>query len=263
MTPRSLLLCLCLVPSIAVAQEPMIDDEPVPQSPAAAAPAMAPLPESAYQLLRNHAVSLRLRNGVELCGQLLGDDATTLTLATAPSGEVIAVRKLDVAIIRLLDPARPPVITHSEGAVVREPAERRRAFALNLGLTPSIDLDLEYGLFYGFLNANLVFPMASGGTWLGFSAGLGINFPLGASQWRMEIFAHVTPMVFNNEIDTALGVGIGFHYTFRSGFTLGFKSPILGYSIRSAGYGFTGDGVPYYYFASSIGLPLVSLGYRF
>jgi hypothetical protein len=71
---------------------------------------------------------------------------------------------------------------------------------------------------------------------------------------------------------TYLGVGLaaGFHYTGRSGFSLGFSFPVIGFATRlgSSPTGYDppfryNDSLQYYYLAAAAGLPLFTLGYRF
>ena len=58
------------------------------------------------------------------------------------------------------------------------------------------------------------------------------------------------------------GVGIGMHCFFESGFTIGFKSPLIGYSVLLGSSGLLA-GLTRYYLSAALGLPLLSLGYGF
>jgi len=276
MTTTAVRYLIALVPllsvGVAAAQEPRaaLDDEPTP--PARVAPTVV-IPDAAYRALEHRSVLVRQRSGAELCGELLAHDASWITLATAPYRDIVVVAKADVVLLRLVEMPDPAGAAPSAAATApaatatRAAPTRTRQFGLNLGLSPALDLDYESGLFYGFLNGSLVFPMATHGDWLAFAAGAGVSFPDSkSSAWRFEIFAHFTPLRLTNDWYLGLGVGIGLHYTFHSGFALGFKAPILGYAVTvssNGNGGSAGQSVAMYYLGGAMGLPIISLGYRF
>jgi hypothetical protein len=261
-------LGLALTAGSAVAQ-PEPDDEPRPR-PSLAAPRV---PDSALSALRNRTIAVQRRNGASVVGELLGYDSTSLTLALTATRDVVTLGRSEIVGLRIVDNAAVSGAAGSGTAqaanagpvlIATAPA-RERYFGLELGLAPAVMLDLEKGYFYGFLNADIVLPMASAGGLLAFAAGGGVSFALTAhSRWRMDVFAHFTPVSFStSDWYVSAGVGLGFHYTAANGFTLGFKTPILGYAARLSGDTNAATGVALYYLAGVMGLPVISLGYRF
>jgi hypothetical protein len=261
---RTAFLLVVLFAATAHAQ---IEDEPAPRAPR---PASGALPDASFHAVRGRVVWLRTTAGAELTGQLLSDDGPTLTLAAQPSNDVVTLAKSDIAALRLAEVAPPivappPVAT----AVAVEPPPRERHFALGLGIAPAFELDVDAGLFYGFANVSLVLPMASDGNLFAMAVGGGVSFHVSrTSNWRFDVFAALTPVKLDSEWDLGIGIGIGMHYTFRSGFTLGFKAPILGYAPRVDGGASqssrsSGESVAVYYLSGAMGLPILSLGYRF
>ena len=244
-----------------------LDDEPTPH-------ASATVPDATFQAVRGRAVVLRTVAGAELSGELLAVDASTATLVL-PTREVISVRKSEIAQVRLNEVSATPPTLGEAKVIAAAPPQRERHFALNLGLAPAIDLDLDYGLFHGFLNGSLVLPMASAGDLLGFSIGAGVSWrPTTHSRWRIDAFVHIAPARMGDVWLIGVGAGLGAHYTYANGFTIGFKVPILGYSgcansSSSSGsdpcssWTSAGGGVAGFYLSSVMGLPIVSLGYRF
>jgi len=59
-----------------------------------------------------------------------------------------------------------------------------------------------------------------------------------------------------------VGVGMGFHYTGPSGFTAGFKVPILGFAFGRDVDSFKNSGL-YHYLNTLVSFPLATIGYRF
>lgn len=150
-------------------------------------------------------------------------------------------------------------------AMQPEPCERERHVSLQMGITPSLALDVDYKLFYGFANVSLVFPAATDGIWVSLTTGLGVNFKLHPrTRWKMEVFGMASAMRLDVEQPWigSMGIGVGFHYTSGGGFTIGFKIPIFGYSFSSQRM-HGGEALAFYYLASATSLPFVSMGYRF
>lgn len=143
-----------------------------------------------------------------------------------------------------------------------KPASARHV-GLHFGAAPSVMLDGEWRYLYAFANASLAFPTSIGA--IAFSGGLGASFPFTPKKsWRFDVFAYAAPLKYLKPYDApavGLGLGVGIHCTFDSGFTLGFKVPIAGYAV---GPGLRGDaGVAAFYYSSALGLPLFDFGYRF
>lgn len=147
-----------------------------------------------------------------------------------------------------------------------------RHVGLLLGIIPSAMVDVDYKNFYAFGTANLILPIATDGRMWSASLGAGTTFHIKAtSRFKLDIYMHantVKGIDFNtegnsSEFTTAVGIGFGGHTTWPSGFTLGFKVPVLGYAfgpnIRSSSH----NGGAYYYLTSLMSLPVFSIGYRF
>lgn len=156
-------------------------------------------------------------------------------------------------------PAPPPVEDRSVGIHV----------AVNLGL---FAFDVHQGHFYGFVSANAGIPLVSNGDIGAFALGLGYSAPLShpdESMWFLDFFFEALPgwwnlgSRLNPSFFVGAGVGLGFRYLHRSGFTVGFKLPVFGASFSSA-VGFTAAAsVGTYYLFNAIALPVISFGYRF
>jgi hypothetical protein len=264
---RSFLAALALALSLPVAA--VAQEAPGEPPPAAADPGA--VPDAVYRAVKDRIVAIRTRAGIEVVGRLLAEEAQTVTLAAVPTGEVVVLAKVDVAGVRLVEPVAPPPAPAAVAAAPAPEPPLNRHFGLLLGLAPALNIDLDYGLFYGFANASLVLPIASGGDLAGFSVGVGTNFNVSAHHpgLKLEVFAYTSPArLGSDEWVYGFGVGIGLHYTFRSGFSIGFKAPILGYSVNSRRSSYSsssssGEAVAEFYLSSAMGLPIFSLGYRF
>lgn len=264
------LLLLTVGAGSASAQVPL-EDEPQPQAAqpqptygGAVAPAAPVFPDGTLQVLRGRMLSVTTRGGNVIVGEILGFDAYTITLAMAPSRAIVAVGRGDIAAIQLIDAQPTPNLT-----LAPPPPMPKRYFGLQLGLAPSLMLDLQVGHFYAFFNADFVLPTADN-TLYGFALGGGVTFALGArSHWSMNIFAHLdfARLSDTDGLIVGGGAGFGFNYTANNGFTLGFKVPIFGYSglanhnpdaDNSSAAALAG-----YYLTALMSLPIVHLGYRF
>lgn len=262
---HAICVTLCLLPLAgrAAAQSPL-DDEPGPR---ASTPAPPPVPDATLQALRGRTIAVAQRNGACVVGEVLGFDAASITLALVPTRDIVTLPRAEVAGLRLAEATAAPAAAAGPPAapLVAAAPVRERHFGLQLGLAPGLMLDGEVGHFYGFAHADVVLPMASSGSLLGFAAGGGVTFAISSrTRWKMDVFAHFDAMrLGSSTFNLGGGVGLGFHYTAANGFTFGFKVPILGYSGNLSGENTAGSGVAYYYLGASMGLPIISLGYRF
>jgi hypothetical protein len=268
MRSAAVLLLLCATAHAQVEG----DDEPAP---AAVAPVGAPMvsdaapmvPDASFRAVGTRVVIVRTRSG-EVVGQILAVEPDTISMMLDVSRQVVTLARAEVLGLCLVTPPeQPQLIAPVAVEQARAPRPKARHVSIGLGIAPGLTIDADVGLFYAFGNVSLVFPAASSGELAGFSTGVGLNFPLGKdSGWKFEVFGYLAPARFGyNDWEEGLGVGIGVHYTHRSGFTLGFKAPILGYAFRGpVGYDDSpGNPVVNFYLASAIGLPLMNLGYRF
>lgn len=244
-------------PAVAVTQaappDPVAAEPEALHVPAPAAPApIYAVPDATYNSLLERVVTVQTMGGQAFSGRILATQPDTISLALVPSGVVVSLRKADITQVGLtLQPQPPPI--------------RERGFGLQFGLIPSLVLDVDAGLFYGFAVASLLWPIVSEGDWLAFAAGLGVSLqPKKSSPFKLDIFAHFSPVRLEDQWDFGFGVGFGFHYTTKSGFTLAVKIPVIGYSVRHGGDDHEkGEAAGYYYLTGVMSLPVFSLGYRF
>lgn len=228
--------------------------------------------DASLRAVKDRQVAVRLRDGTEAAGTLLAFEADSITLV-APFGEVRTVSRADVVALRLII-AQP--VPNTASPPPSAPPGPERHFAVGLGIVPGIAIDVDYGLFHGFANYDIVFPLASGGNWQPASLGLGAGFKVSPSRpaLRLDLFGHLNVMSgsslsTNNGVVIAFGAGLGLHYTWNNGITLGFTVPLVGYSVAITSSpiyfnNYTASAaVANYYFSSALALPLGFLGYRF
>lgn len=222
-----------------------------------------PLPDASFKALVDRSVALELDDGRTAGGRLLAFDADTLTLVAADSGEISSVARARVVRVRLVT-----------GAVAElAPPPRPRMWDVQLSLPGSLNVDVDRGYLHAFASGSFLLPILTGAgqhTWFGFSAGAGIAVPV-TEHWKLDAFAVVMPLRYTSFYTyLATGLGIGAHFTGRSGMTFGVALPLLGFAARlgHSPYGYdapfrTNDSLGYFYFAGITALPLVSVGYRF
>jgi hypothetical protein len=161
-------------------------------------------------------------------------------------------------------------------AVTSPDVQLRRGVGLGFGIgamAPMIDFDFHP--FYGFISGGLLPPAASNGDMGALMFGAGLTFQIVRnSPWQFDVFAHVSPGWQRSDTYdyasganplqavVAMGFGVGFHYNFASGFALGFKFPLMGFSFGGSG-GSGSDALGRYYALAYMGAPVFSLGYRF
>lgn len=157
-----------------------------------------------------------------------------------------------------------------EGALTRE-----RHFGLHVGVNLGLfAADLTVSHVYVFVSGNAGYPAVSSGALWGAWLGFGYALELGAgrpSRWYMDVFFLVGALGQTNNLpldgfSVPLGLGLGFRYQHKNGFTLGFKLPVFGGAVGPAvSYaGNTGTAsIERFYLASGVALPFVSLGYTF
>ena len=209
-----------------------VEDEPAPT-------AVAPgIPDASFRAVGSRAVIVCTRDGGELTGQILSVEPASVSLALLPSRQVVTVARAEVVGLRLLTtPDMPPLLAPALVEQPLKPPLKPRHVSIGLGIAPGLNVNADVGMFYGFVNASLVFPAATDGNLAAFSIGAGLNFPLAkGSNWKFEVFPYLAPARLDSDgWVVGLGVGVGVHYTNPSGFTIGFKVPILGYSFGGGG----------------------------
>jgi hypothetical protein len=206
-------------------------------------------------------VRLELEGKPAVEGRLVAFEAEWVTVTVPPNSEVVSVPRAELVGLREVEPAAAP--------------ERERIAGIHFGMSVSLAVDAEWRMFYGFANGNVLLPLTTltgNASWLAFSIGGGVTLPLVAhSHWRADLFAQVLPLYMGGAYSyLGIGAGIGLRYAAASGFTLGLKLPVIGYAARvgHSPYGYdpsfrANEGFGYYYLASLLGMPLLSVGYRF
>ena len=86
-------------------------------------------------------------------------------------------------------------------------------------------------------------------------------------MWYMDLLALGTAGRIDPSIVLGGGIGVGFRYLHRSGFTFPAEVPLFGATAQGSGnnsYGYSGAAaLGNFYLASAVSLPMVSIGYRF
>lgn len=164
-----------------------------------------------------------------------------------------------------------PGVASAEEADARpewlQPTYVSASLGVNVGL---FSLDVSSSGFYGFAAGNVGVPLLTNGNFVALCFGLGITRIFAATDtvvWTGELFALGQPgSVSGFGGFFGVGAGFGMRFVFRSRLVLGLKLPLLGGALSSALLGF-GNPAPnvvgYFYLASAVALPVVSLGFRF
>lgn len=270
---------LLLASFLCLAQPALAQDQPSLAPVGNALPTA--LPDVVFRAVMDRSVVLHLTDGSELVGRILAIEPDLLVIGDASTGQVMTMLRARVEQVRTLD-AAPPFVATLDRERTESPAvpRRQRHFAINLGISPSIDLDLDYRLFHGFANLGLVLPLATKGSVWPFALGAGLGIPVDSSHpaFRLDVFGYgsVVWSVSKSEYYAsgysasapivAFGLGLGVHYTLANAFTVGLAVPVMGYSVTPAGSvydGGTAQGIAFFFLASAEALPLGYLGYRF
>jgi hypothetical protein len=238
--------------------------------------AVAPhVPDASLRAVRERVVRLELEDAPAVEGRLLDFEDTSVTIAVSGTNEVISVpRERLRRVVAVASITTAKVATEHPAEHAAAP-EKTRIVALQFGVPGTLQVDADYKLFHAFASTNVLASIltASGDSlWTASAFGAGVSLPMtSTSRWRLDVFGQVLPLhVTSFYTYLAVGAGVGFHHTAPSGFTVGFTFPVLGFATRlgSSPYGYDGpfrynDSVGYYYFAGLVGMPLVTMGYRF
>ncbi|HZS36455.1 MAG TPA: hypothetical protein VFF06_06500 [Polyangia bacterium] len=218
------------------------------------------IPDAAWSAMVMREVTARLADGREVSGDLSGFDArhVTILVAERDSTRVVELERAQVVSLRVVAAA--------------EPLPKARHVGVHAALGPVVlALDFDYHPFYGFVSGSVGMPAFTGGETGAFAVGLGHSFRIKrTSPWKFDLFA-VATAAWSSSSDGfraaqaapygGLGVGLGFHYTYRSGFAVGFKLPVIG--VAFGGAASTESAPGQFYVAMLQALPIVSLGWRF
>lgn len=271
------LVTVLALPSAIQAQEPLGALPTPPSTPqVATAPAARGPTDLELRALGERFVLLRTVDSKEIQGRILLVEGDTIVVRTAPSQQIASVSRASVAAVFLLDLPRPVALDAGGPQVptVERPT-RKRFVGLNFSAAPGFALDVESGLFHGFANVGIILPLASEATIVPFALGLGVGLPVAPRlpNLRLDIFGYLALMADGRYAPGAsyrgnyigLGAGLGMHYTWNNGLTLGFTLPGLGYSVVSPSPAkpvSVATATAYFYYASSVALPLGYVGYR-
>ena len=226
--------------------------------------AWADVPDASLRAIGERVVRIERDDGPAVEGRVLAFEAGTVTVAATGTNEVITIPREHVA--RVVIVAVAPI------AVPVRP-EKRRMWSAQFGIPGTLAVDVDHGRLHGFASFNVLASIltAESSTHVVSGAiGGGLAVPM-SSRWKLDVFGAVIPLhVTSFYTYLGAGIGAGFHYTARSGITVGFTLPVLGFARRigSSPYGYDArfrysDSLGYYYFAGALGLPLVTMGYRF
>ena len=283
----SLLFFASPLPAGEPQKVPLATDDAPPPPPPAQPPASG-VPDAAFSAMRDQQVSLILRGGQRVNGRLIAFQPDSVTLIRLEDNTVVVVPRAEITTLQAAAPAAPAASWQSPRMDYVAPPPPiapnvDRHFGIMAGAGPIVvALDADYRPFYGFVSSGLALPLylqerdRRGAV----SLGLGGSWRLRPStNWQIDIFGHAT-FGFDNHYDYssynpstgsytyslrpygALGLGVGFHYTMQSGFTVGFKIPVIGGAFGGPVRDAPSSGA-YYYLATIISFPLATIGYRF
>lgn len=191
-----------------------------------------------------------------------------LTLSLAVAASLAALPALAQQTSPPLVPAPGKETPAVEASTPPPPAVDVRSIGVHVAVNVGVfSLDVQAGRLYAFAAGSLGVPLLSDGRFGAFALGGGLALPIsapGESMWTMDLFALANPgwgLGPNSAPFVGLGVGAGFRYLHRSGFTFGLKLPVIGGAVN--GGASTPSAVGTFYLANLIALPGVSFGYRF
>ena len=265
---------------------PLASDEPPPAPPAAAS--ASAVPDAAFSAMRDQQVSLLLRGGARVNGRLIAVQPDSVTVIRLEDNTVVVVPRAEITVLQASGRAaaapQPPRMEYVEPPPAVAPNIDRHIGFMFGGGPIVVGFDADYRPFYGFVSAGLALPLFTTDHLGAVSLGLGGSWRLRpSSNWQIDVFAHGTVgfgyKTYNYICDGpnfgspcrdvyisgtygAVGVGIGFHYTMPSGFTAGFKVPLIGGAFGGPVTDAPSSGA-LYYLATSISFPVATIGYRF
>ena len=220
--------------------------------------AAADVPDPSLAAARERDVRLEQSGAPAVEGRVLAFDLNSVTVALA-SGEIVTVPRAQIERVVL----------------VEGPLERPRRFGLHSSLLGTALVDADVGRYRAFASANLLLPaLTATGSSTYFAAAVGGGLTLRLhpeSHWRVDVLGQVVPL-HTTSFYWYLGFGLagGFHYTARSGISIGISFPIVGFATRvgHSPYGYDPsfryhDSLYYYYFGAIAGMPMLTFGYRF
>ena len=134
-----------------------------------------------------------------------------------------------------------PAAAADDAEAAKDWADTRLRPGLHVSLTGAVGLDLEFGHSYSFAAASVLIPISSRGRAALFGGGTGVTFDLSrwpTARWTLDFFAFfvggweprscfIGPCAQVTDTVLIPGVGLGFRYLHRSGFTFAVKLPLF------------------------------------
>lgn len=286
---------IALWSTVASAQAPqaLASPPPLPPGPnAPVAPVSPPPPAPAgpsdleLRAIGQSPVSLQMADGAQLSGQIMASDPTMLVFRLSSTGQVISLPRAQIVLLTVQQPYAAALPQPEQTLTPLFPPKQRH-FGISLSIVPGLALDLDVGMFRAFANLGIVLPLATSGEFLPISFGAGVGIPLSKSRpsLKLDVMGYMTILVDAKDHsysyggstykldpvvnNVSAGVGLGLHYTWQNGLTLGGMVPILGYAaylndfVGSDSTASIGERSALFYLASATALPLFYLGYRF
>lgn len=237
--------------------------------------------DATLAVAKDHRVTVTLSGNHELTGVPVSWDGQNVTLVEDGTRRIVTVARIDVVSIQMAAPVADTVVPQLAPPMAPPPPLSNRHVGLQLGVGPgNVFLDVDYGHFYGFVGTSIGYPIIFSGSdqaqFFGFGVGAGGTWRMSPrSHWKFDLVGTLTPTWWGG-FSAGIGIAAGFHYTSPSGFTVGFKIPLIGaapgcnkivgdYNENGGCQKVSGGAslVGNYYLQAAMNLPLVTLGYRF
>lgn len=224
--------------------------------------ARADVADSALDAVLGGEVTLRLRDGHEQKGVLLGytRDAVAVGDTSVPRAEVVAMKLVSAppvgedelraavgsrVVARLRDGSETggKLLSIGGGALtivgddkivhtvpraqlkaLRHRALRRK-FGVELGMLPGVMADVDVGIFRAYVSSSFFFPAVTSGNIWGFSTGAGVGVPIlpSAPALKVDVLAHMNVMGVGSSCSAC---GYPTAHTFAMGMAIGVHSTL-------------------------------------
>ena len=234
---------------------------------------------------KDHHVTLTLAGDRVLTGVPASWDAENIIVIEDGTRRIVTVARIDVQSIQMADAPVAPQLAPQLAPPMASLSSKRHV-GLQVGSGPgNVFLDVDYGHFYGFVGTSIGYPIIFSGSdqaqFFAFAVGAGGTWRISPhSNWKFDLMGTLTPTWWGG-FSAGIGIAAGFHYTSPTGFTFGFKIPLIGAApgcnktVGDSTYDDNGNTVgcqkvsgganlvANYYLQAGMSLPLLSLGYRF
>lgn len=267
-------LAVALVTSSLGAAAADEDGGAPPRASLPAGPVAGAIPDASFFAMLDREVEVETSDGARYAGRLVRVDVHTITVVADKTRDVVTLHRAVITRLRAAEapppaapaPAAPPPSAPANASAVPLEPEVERNVGLSFNVAPGVSADVETGRFYGFASWDILALIVGADKNVVLSGALGAGLTLQAfpgSRWRFDLFGMVSPLVIPKEGSyVGIGAGIGLHYTFSSGFTVGAKIPAFGLAWSNKDYKL-GESFALFYGTGMAGLPVLSVGYRF